>query len=47
MPTLLAKNIMYRKNDSYEKVVDAMRVIQKYFGPLAHIPKTEVLKDES
>jgi hypothetical protein len=24
-----------------------MRVIQKYFGPLAHIPKTEVLKDES
>jgi hypothetical protein len=47
MPTLLAKNIMYKKNDSYEQVVDAMRVIQEYFWPLAHIPKTELLKDSS
>jgi hypothetical protein len=47
MPTFLAKNIMYRKNDSYEKVVDAMRILKTYFWPLAQIPKTQILKDSS
>ncbi len=47
MPTFLAKNIMYRKTDSYEKVIDSMRIIKKYFGPLTKIPKTEILKDSS
>ncbi len=47
MPTFLAKNIMYRKNDSYEKVVDSMRILKKYFWPLTKIPKTELLKEES
>jgi len=46
MPTFLAKNIMYRKNDSYEKVCDGMRIIQKYFWPLTKIPKTELLKQK-
>jgi len=45
MPTFLAKNIMYRKVDSYEKVIESMRIIKKYFWPLTKIPKTEVLKD--
>jgi tRNA A-37 threonylcarbamoyl transferase component Bud32 len=47
MPTFLAKNIMYKKNDSYEKLVDAMRIIQQYFGPLTYIPKTQLFKEES
>jgi len=47
MPTFLAKNIIYKQNDSYEKVIDSMRILQKYFWPLAKIPKTDVLKDAS
>lgn len=47
MPTFLAKNIMYRDNDSYEKLVEAMRIIKKYFWPLANIPKTELFKEKS
>jgi len=46
MPTFLARNIMYRKTDSYEKVVDSMRTIQKYFWALTKIPETQVLKDK-
>jgi len=45
MPTFLAKNTMYRKTDSYQKVLDAMVILKKYFGPLTKIPKTEVLRD--
>lgn len=45
MPTFLARNLMYRKNDSYEKVCDSMRIIQKYFWALTKIPKTIVHRD--
>jgi len=45
MPTFLFKNTKYRKTDSYEKVIDSMRIIKKYFWPLTRIPSTEVLKD--
>jgi hypothetical protein len=47
MPTFLAKNIMYRENDSYEKLIDAMKVIKIYFWPLTKIPKTELFKEQS
>ncbi len=46
MPTFLARNIMYRKVDSYEKVVDSMRIIHQYFWALTKIPETKVLKDK-
>ena len=46
MPSFLARNIMYRKTDSYEKVVDSMRIIQQYFWALTKIPETKVLKDK-
>lgn len=46
MPTFLAKSVMYRKNDSYEKICDAMRIIQTYFWKITKIPKTEVLKEQ-
>lgn len=46
MPTALAKNVMYRKSNSYEKICDSMRIVQKYFWPLTKIPKTEVLKQK-
>lgn len=45
MPTFLAKNTMYLNTDSYEKVVDSLRIIKQYFWTLAKIPKTEILKD--
>lgn len=47
MPTFLAKNVMYRNSDSYEKVVEAMCIIKKYFWPLTLIPKTEVFREKS
>jgi len=46
MPTFLARNVMYRKTDSYEKVCDSMRVIKKFFWPLTKMPKTQILKDK-
>ena len=46
MPTALYKNTMYRHTNSYEKVVDALRLIKTYFGPMVIIPKTEILKDK-
>ena len=46
MPTVLARNTMYLNIDSYEKVVDSLRIINKYFWPLTKIPKTELFKDE-
>ena len=46
MPSFLAKNILYRNGSSYEKVCDSMRTIQKYFGPITKIPKTEVLRQD-
>ncbi len=46
MPTFLARNTMYKNIDSYEKVVDSLRIINKYFWPLTKIPKTEVFKDQ-
>jgi len=46
MPTFLAKNVMYRENDSHEKVCDAMRIIQKYFWAITKIPRTQVLKQK-
>lgn len=46
MPTALYKHTMYRHTDSYEKVVDALRLIKKYFGPMVTIPKTQILKDK-
>lgn len=45
MPSFLAKNILYRKTDSYEKIIDSMRIINTYFGPLTKIPDTKILKD--
>jgi len=47
MPSALYKNTMYKHSDSYEKVVDALRLIKKYFGPIVSIPKTEILKDKN
>ena len=47
MPTALYKHTMYKHTDSYEKVVDALILIKKYFGPIVTIPKTEILKDDS
>jgi len=47
MPTALYKNTMYKHSNSYEKVVDALLLIKKYFGPIVTIPKTEVLKDNN
>lgn len=47
MPTFLAKNVMYRESDSYQKVVDSMRIIKIYFWPLTKIPKTQVFKEIS
>ncbi len=45
MPTFLAKNIMYRTNDSYEKVVESYELIKKYFWPLTKIPETHIYCD--
>jgi len=45
MPTALYKKTMYRHSDSYEKVVDALLLIKKYFWPIVTIPNTQVLKD--
>jgi hypothetical protein len=47
MPTALYKHTMYKHTDSYEKIVDALRLINKYFGPIVTIPKTEILKDKN
>lgn len=47
MPTALYRHTMYKHTDSYEKVLDAMRLIKKYFGPMVTIPKTEILKDKN
>lgn len=46
MPTFLAKNTMYRKTDSYEKIISALEIITTYFGPLTKIPKTKIFRDE-
>jgi hypothetical protein len=45
MPTFLAKNTMYRKTDSFQKVTDSIETIKRYFGPLTKIPKTEIFCD--
>lgn len=45
MPTFLARNIMYRKIDSYEKIQESLDMIQKYFWALTKIPHTEILHD--
>ncbi len=45
MPTALYKRTMYRHVNSYEKVVEALTKIKKYFWPIVTIPKTEILKD--
>ena len=47
MPTALYKSTMYKHTDSYEKVIDALRLIKQYFGPIVTIPKTQVLKDSN
>lgn len=47
MPTFLAKNLMYTKADSYEKVCDSMRIIKKYFWPLTKIPDTTVFREKN
>lgn len=47
MPTFLAKNVMYRKNDSYEKVCEGLETIKKYFWPLTKIPETKIHEDAS
>lgn len=47
MPTALAKNTIYKNIDSYEKLIDSMRIIQKYFWKLTIIPKTEVFKERN
>jgi nucleoside-specific outer membrane channel protein Tsx len=46
MPTFLARNVMYRKIDSHDKVVEAFEIIKKYFAPLTKIPDTKILRDE-
>lgn len=46
MPTFLARNIMYRRLDSYEKICSSLKTIQQYFWPLTKIPHTEILHDE-
>lgn len=45
MPTFLARNIMYRKIDSYEKVTESLKIIEQYFGKITKIPHTEILHD--
>jgi len=45
MPTFLAKNVMYRENDSYEKVCEWLEIIKTYFWPLTKIPETKIHKD--
>lgn len=46
MPTFLAKNVMYRKSESHDKIIEAFEIIKKYFGPLSKIPDTKILRDE-
>lgn len=46
MPTALAKNTIYRKIDSYDKVCESHEMIKKYFWKITKIPKTEIEKDE-
>lgn len=46
MPTFLARNVMYRKTDSYEKIGQSLEIIKKYFWPLTKIPKTKVYCDD-
>lgn len=46
MPTFLAKNTLYRKNNSHEKVKEAHRIIEKYFWALTKIPTTKIYCDE-
>ena len=46
MPTFLAKNTMYRKVKSYEKVCNSLITIKKYFWPLTKIPTTVILRDK-
>lgn len=45
MPSSLAKNVIYRKTDSYEKVQESFEIIKKYFWPLTIIPKTKIFCD--
>ena len=45
MPTFLARNIMYRKIDSYDKINASLKIIQKYFWALTKIPSTEIFHD--
>lgn len=46
MPTFLAKNVIYKKADSYEKVKSAREIITQYFWALTKIPNTEIYRDE-
>lgn len=45
MPTFLARNVMYRKTDSFEKLQESINTIKKYFWPITKIPKTKVFCD--
>ena len=45
MPTALAKNTIYKRVDSYEKVCSSHEIIEKYFWKITKIPETEVEKD--
>lgn len=46
MPTFLAKNVMYRNNDSYEKVCQGLETIKQYFWPLTKMPETVIHEDK-
>lgn len=46
MPTFLAKNTIYRKTDSYEKILKSHEIIEKYFSAITLIPKTKIYCDE-
>lgn len=47
MPAFWARNTMYRKNDSYEKLLSSLKIIKKYFWPLTKIPKTDLFCDNA
>lgn len=47
MPAFWARNTMYRKNDSYEKLLSSLKIIKKYFWPLTKIPKTDLFCDNT
>ncbi len=46
MPTVLAKNTMYRDCSSYDKVNSSLEIIKKYFWPIAYIPETKIYEDK-